>query len=216
MTGLGESSDEGIILLFAREPRRGRVKTRLIPVLGEEGALDLYLQLLARQIAVLQASAPCPWELWVAGDLAHPALAAFEGPRRRQEGADLGERMAAAASHALREHPFVILIGGDCPTLDGDYLSRAAAALARGREIVLGPAEDGGYVLIGLRRRRPLLFQGIDWGSAQVLAQTLARARELGEDALLLSALRDIDRPEDLAALAPLGIFPRLSRPLSV
>ena len=197
------------IVLFAREPVAGKVKTRLIPTLGAEGARDLYLQLLRRQIAVLAQEPPCPAELWVEGDPAHPAFAGFPGALRRQRGADLGERMRRAADDVLARHGAVVIIGSDCPQLDRDYLCAALTALAQGEDAVLGPAHDGGYVLIGLRRRAPAVFAGVEWGSSRVLEQTLARLRGEGLRHRLLDTLADVDRPEDLALLASCGIQPR-------
>lgn len=205
---------EGLIFLFAREPQAGRVKTRLVPVLGEEGALDLYQQLLARQIGVLEISGLCPAELWVDGDPQAAAFAGFSGLRHRQQGGGLGERMRFAAAQGLGRNAFVILIGSDCPGLDAGYLAQAARALASGEELVIGPAEDGGYVLLGLRRCEPALFEDIEWGGERVLAQTLEKARKAGMEPVLLPPLADIDRPADLPWLAPFGIFPRISRPL--
>lgn len=186
------------IALFAREPVPGKVKTRLIPALGANKALAVYEQLLRRQISVLQNQNLCRNSLWVEGDpratvFQQSGLALF-----RQEGADLGQRMYHASVTILREETAIILIGSDCPDLDESYLAQALQALYSGIKVVIGPATDGGYVLLGLRQTAPTLFAGVDWGSAQVLQQTLDRVRGLDLDYRLLTPLNDIDRPEDL------------------
>lgn len=120
-----------------------------------------------------------------------------------QQGADLGERMAHAFAQAFeRGFQRVVLVGADCPSLDVAVLARAFQALGR-HELVLGPAGDGGYYLIGLNRPCPALFSGIAWGSHQVLAQTLAAAARAALVTALLERLPDVDRPADLAALPP-------------
>jgi rSAM/selenodomain-associated transferase 1 len=191
------------LLQFAREPVLGKVKTRMQPVLDAAGACELHIALLTHTARQLAGVTHCERELWVAGDPAHPALvhaaALGEAAMRRQRGADLGERMCHALDAALADAQRVVLVGSDCPGLDAAYLEAAFAALATA-EVVLGPALDGGYVLIGVRRVDARLFNGVDWGTGAVLAQTLARVDSLGWRAALLEPRRDIDRPEDLAA----------------
>ena len=121
---------------------------------------------------------------------------------REQGDGDLGARMERATREAFAEGAgAVVLIGGDCPQLTATTLGVAFAAL-REKEIVLGPAADGGYYLIGLRRARPELFRGIAWSTDAVLAQTLAAARDSTVECHLLDRLRDVDEPDDLAAWA--------------
>ena len=191
------------LLQFAREPVPGRVKTRMQPVLDAVGACELHIALLTHTARQLAGVARCQRELWVAGDPAHPALvhAATLGDAgvRRQRGKDLGERMGHALETALADAQQVVLVGSDCPGLDAAYVDAAFAALGSA-DVVLGPALDGGYVLIGVRRVDARLFQGVDWSTGAVLAQTLARIDALGWQAALLEPRRDIDRPEDLAA----------------
>jgi len=191
------------LLQFAREPVPGRVKTRLQPVLDAAGACELHSALLTHTARQLATVARCERELWVAGDPSHPVLvhaAALGGAAvRRQQGADLGERMQHALATALVGSARVVLVGSDCPGLDDAYVEAAFAALATA-DVVLGPALDGGYVLIGVRRVDALLFRDVDWSTSAVLAQTLARVDALGWRAALLEPRRDIDRPEDLAA----------------
>lgn len=186
------------IALFAREPVAGKVKTRLIPTLGSTGALVLFERLLQRQVDVLCRQRFCRSSLWVDGDVGAPVFRSSGLPLFRQQGADLGQRMQHAARSILSEDDVVILIGSDCPDLDEDYLEHALQAMYSGVDVVIGPAVDGGYVLLGLRQSDPVLFAGVEWGSPRVLQQTIERIRSLDLDYLLLHPLSDIDRPEDL------------------
>jgi rSAM/selenodomain-associated transferase 1 len=125
---------------------------------------------------------------------------------RSQSGADLGARMAAAfTAHAGP----LLLIGTDCPALQAAHLAAAASALLddRDNDAVFIPVEDGGYVLVGLRRPQARLFEAIDWGSERVMAQTRQRMSELGLRWAELPTLWDVDRPADLLRLATLEDF---------
>lgn len=174
------------VIVFAREPRAGRVKTRLIPLLGEQGAARLHARLVERAIGTARAAGLGEVKLaWA----------------RRQRGADLGERMHHAFARDLRRARRVILIGSDCPVLRARDLVRAARWLAGGADAVFAPAEDGGYALIGLRRLSPRLFEGIQWGGAQVMAQTRVRLAALGWRWRELPEVWDVDRPEDVERL---------------
>jgi uncharacterized protein len=203
-----ESHPGGTLIVFAREPIPGAVKTRLIPGLGPEGAAQLYERLLG--IALRAASAtPCARrQLWCAGapaDGGHCArLAAEHGlDWYPQCEGDLGIRMDRALTQALAKTDRAVLIGSDCPDYDSAYLSAAFEALDD-RDAVLGPAADGGYVLIGLRRPAPELFAGIPWSSAAVLDATRAALARIGLAWAELPTLRDLDRPEDLAGFVDL------------
>jgi uncharacterized protein len=197
------------ILIFAKAPVPGRVKTRLIPALGAEGAAALARDMLARTVEEALASG---LEAELVGD---PDPAAwYEGPALRlsaQGDGDLGARLARAVRRCLADGARPVLIGSDCPALDRRRLAAAAAALET-HEAVLHPAEDGGYVLLGLARFDRLLFERIPWSSASVAAETIARIRRLGWSLHLGETLRDVDEPEDLA---PLHRHPRAGFPLS-
>jgi hypothetical protein len=114
-----------------------------------------------------------------------------------QVGGDLGERMAAA----LARHCPAVLVGCDCPVLSSAHLQAAAQALASGAGVVLTPAEDGGYVLVGVNAPQPGLFAGMTWGHERVMAETRARVAALGLRCVELETLWDLDRPEDLLRL---------------
>jgi glycosyltransferase A (GT-A) superfamily protein (DUF2064 family) len=174
------------VLVFAREARPGRVKTRLIPLLGAHGAARLHARLVARALATARDARLGEVTLW---------------STRRQRGADLGARMRHAFERGLRRAPRVIVMGADAPALRAAHLRRAARWLAGGADAVFAPAEDGGYALIGLRRVSPRLFDGIEWGGARVMAQTRARLAALGWRWRELPEVWDVDRPADVARL---------------
>lgn len=195
------------LLVFAKAPVRGRVKTRLQPVLDETAALHLHKKLIAYTWQRLSRQAILPAQLW-ASEPGHERFFLDLCTAQQlhvQAGDDLGERMRLAAGLALTDATMVLIVGADCPSVDPDYLAEALQKLSSGAQVVLGPAEDGGYVLVGLRE--PVvadMFEGIDWGSDQVLQQTRDRLRKAGVDWQELSPRWDVDRPEDLAGLAQL------------
>jgi hypothetical protein len=195
------------ILLFAKAPVPGRAKTRLIPALGALGAARLQEQLLratvARLATGLDRSIGTRLELWCAPDTAHPLFqelaATYALELHVQSDGDLGDRLLAGCTHALRRADSAVLIGSDCPDLGPAQLAQAVAALqAPGLDAVLGPAVDGGYVLLGLRRAESALFTDMPWGGDRVAEITRERMAALGWRWRELPALRDVDRPEDL------------------
>lgn len=192
----------GLLLVqFARAPREGSVKTRMTPHLSAAGARDLHCELVDWTCRTLLASGLGDVEIHVAGDTGQPL---FECCRALgaaaivpQQGADLGERMYHAMRGGLARYGTVILVGSDCPGIDGAYLRRAVFALDEA-PLVLGPAIDGGYVMIGARSIEPGLFRDIPWGTGEVYARTRAALGRSGARWAELPALADIDRPEDL------------------
>lgn len=190
--------------MFARAPLAGRVKTRLMPRLGAEGAARLHARLI-RHAVHLALEARCgPVELHVT--VPHRFFPTLGINIRRQRGRDLGERMHHALRDALRTHRQAIIIGADAPALTSADLRRARRLL-HSTDLVLAPAEDGGYALIGARRVSLRIFTDVRWGSDAVLAQTLRNASRIGLRYRLLRTVWDVDRPEDLDRLR--------SRPLS-
>ena len=192
------------LLIFTRAPYPGQVKTRLAPLLGAAGAAALQISLLKRVLATAMSGRRIPTQLWYAGP-PHPLLQSlahrYRIALRRQQGEDLGIRMAQACGTVLRHHRAVLLVGSDCPRLRKQDLENAVAALENGSDVVLGPAWDGGYYLLGLRCFRLPLFRDVPWGDARVLAFSLRRCRLMGLRVWLLPRRRDIDRPVDLAHL---------------
>lgn len=197
-------SAEECLILFTRYPEPGKTKTRLIPLLGAEGAATLQRQMTEQKLAEvnqLLTFYPLSVEVHFAGgneQLMQEWLGLNWVYRRQSEG-DIGDRMASAfqASFAAGMNT-VVLIGTDCPELNAPLLAEAFQLL-RQHNLVLGPALDGGYYLIGLRGLIPELFTGIPWSTAEVLQQTLSIAQRLGLAVAKLPLLSDIDRPEDLS-----------------
>jgi len=206
------------IAVFARRPLEGRVKTRLTPALSPRLAVALYQGMLRDALnAAETCGADERWLFWA--EATGPSFAPRGWREAIQSDGDLGERLEHAFDTMLTPHSRAVIIGADCPLLDGAKLWKAFAALDR-VDVVLGPATDGGYTLIGLRKPAPDLFRGVDWSTDAVLAQTLAGARTLGLRVETLAALDDLDTPDDLArlvatlAFAPASIAPNTWRAL--
>jgi rSAM/selenodomain-associated transferase 1 len=189
---MSEAANPPSIVIFARWPQAGKVKTRLAGIYGDAGAARVYRRLLDHTLAAAKASG-LPVELRVTG----ASCAQFEeefGPGLAvtdQGIGDLGARMA-------RVEPPALVIGSDLPALTPELLLEAAALLET-HEVVIGPARDGGYWLIGLREASPWLFEDMAWSTPQVLAETLVRLEARGLTPALLPELADIDEPGDLA-----------------
>lgn len=186
------------LLLFAKRPRLGRVKTRLVPALGPERTLALYRAFVLDQIAFLRSCADiCRSEIYLDGawpaDFGAPPGA--DGPRPRLQGAgDLGRRLLRAFERTAAEGtPATVVIGADAPTLPRSRVLRAFELLEAGAEAVVAPALDGGYVLLGASRPLPELFHGVPWGGEDVLRTTLARVRSGRIDLRLLDPWYDVD-----------------------
>jgi len=206
-------------VVFARAPGPGAAKTRLIPLLGADGAAALHSLLLDRSLATALASAVGRVELWCAPSAQHPLFTAclqrhgIDGVT--QCDGDLGARMQHATATTLATHRRVLLIGTDCPALTATDLCAAVRALEDNHDAVLIPAEDGGYVLLGLNNWDGRLFTGIEWGSDQVLAATRARLSALNWRWHELPPSWDVDRPQDFARLCASGLMPDLERVLA-
>jgi uncharacterized protein len=193
------------VLVFAKAPDPGAVKTRLVPALGEGGAAVLAARFARRTLDTATRAAVGPVVLLCAPDTAHPF---FEVCRRRhpvalapQGEGDLGARMHRAFAETLATSTGAILVGTDTPDLNADDLVEAAEALRGGVDVVLGPAEDGGYWLIGLGTPVPALFEAMPWSTDAVLRATRERIAALGLQRHELAVRADIDRPADLAWL---------------
>ncbi len=199
------SAADTAVIVFAKAPRPGEVKTRLIPLLGAEGAAALHARLVKHTLDTIRAVSLKPVELHCAPGTDDPfftyCLGHYDVVLRAQIGADLGARMQAAFVRTLSRHARVLLIGSDCPALTARHLRQADRALHDGANAVFVPCEDGGYALIGLRRVDARLFDDIVWGGDGVMAETRARLRQLGWNWRELETLWDVDRPEDYARL---------------
>jgi hypothetical protein len=200
-------ADDAVILVFAKAPMPGEVKTRMIPAMGAEGAAMLHAAL-AERVLQTAHSTGADVVLCAAPDATHPFFEdcadEFDVALAEQTpDADLGLRMLHALDEALAEWDRAILIGADCPAFTKKHLAAAMAQLAD-HDVVLTPADDGGYVLVGARRTAPGMFDNIDWGTDQVLDQ---QRRALGKAELdwhEMETLWDVDRPGDLARLKTL------------
>lgn len=191
------------IVIFAKAPVPGSVKTRLVPALGEIGAARLAHKMLLATVAEAEAArlaipelcaTPHPYDAdW------KPFLPAAEIRYTDQGEGDLGERLARAARRVTLLGENILLIGADCPALDRHRLRAAAEALLD-HDAVIHPTLDGGYALLGLKRFDPSLFSGIAWGGPAVAADTIARIGALGWSLSVGETLRDIDEPADLEA----------------
>lgn len=199
-----------VIAVFAKAPRPGEVKTRLIPLLGAHGACALHRRLVSHSLSIARAAAFGAVELWCTADARDPVLrqyAAQEGASLLDQGqGTLGERMDSAFQAILARAARCILIGSDCASLTAQDLADANAALADpGCDAVFTPAEDGGYVLVGLSQPQPAIFADINWGSGAVMQQTRGRLREQSLSWRELPARWDVDRPEDYERLVRLN-----------
>ncbi|HBL12464.1 MAG TPA: hypothetical protein DD379_13865 [Cyanobacteria bacterium UBA11162] len=191
------------LIIFTRYPEPGKTKTRLIPVLGTEAAATLQRQMTENTLAQarkLQHYCSTHLEVYFSGgnqELMQSWLGSDIIYHQQCEG-DLGMRIVSAFDQCFTVGMTrVVIIGTDCPDLDNQVMVKAFQLLEY-HDLVLGPAEDGGYYLIGLRQLIPELFVGIDWGTSQVRQQTVEIAEKLQLAIAYLPLLRDIDRPEDL------------------
>jgi rSAM/selenodomain-associated transferase 1 len=189
------------VAILAKAPVPGFSKTRLIPSIGAHAAAVLQERLTERTVATALAAAVGPVTLWCAPDPSHLSFRELTTRHKvtlkRQPDGDLGARMLAVMTGAGP----TLVIGTDCPALTADLLCAAADALHGGADVVLIPAEDGGYVLIGARTAQPGLFSNIAWSTATVLAETRAHISKLGLKSIELPTLWDIDTESDLARL---------------
>jgi len=191
---------EQLLQVFAKAPVAGHVKTRLIGDIGAQDACTLYLELLQQTLQLADHHA-AKVQLYCAPDEQHDF---FQCSAQRyslelcsQVGDDLGDKMLSALKDGLETHSKVVLIGSDCPVLTSSYLSEAFNALET-TDVVLGPAEDGGFVLIGCCLTQLGMFNGVHWGNSNVLEYTLNALNNVGLDYQLLTTLWDVDRLDDL------------------
>jgi len=191
------------IILFAKDPVCGRVKTRLASLLDAETTLKLYLHFLTAGLSLLESAQRADRFIAVAPPLtseyfkSNPRLEAFA--IFTQEGDDLGRRMRNAFVQCFEEgYERVVIVGADSPSLPVEYVQRA---LDSEEALTLGPAIDGGYYLIGMGPRQVEIFDNVHWGTGSVLADTGANARREGVEVELLPVWYDVDRPDDLRFL---------------
>lgn len=189
------------ILVFSKAPVVGQVNTRLVPYITAEQAASLHEELTHDRLRMCTTADLCDVELWCSPDTRHPFF--FDCRQRygvqlqTQNGNDLGERMSAALQKMLGRYKKVIIIGTDAPALDIDTIDAVVNQLEHS-DIVLVPAEDGGYVLLGASKHHQDLLVDVPWGTEGVLASTVRNIERLGLSYSLLGECWDVDRPEDL------------------
>ncbi|MDO8463909.1 MAG: TIGR04282 family arsenosugar biosynthesis glycosyltransferase [Gallionella sp.] len=192
------------IIIFAKAPLPGFAKTRLIPALGQDGAARLARRMLHGTLSSAVGAMVGSVELCVTPDIASPAWVGVDIPQgvevSAQGDGDLGARLARAAQRGLEHGEPVILIGTDCIEMSVTLL-RSATATLKHKNAVIHPAADGGYVLLGLARFHPLLFEGMAWSTDRVAAETVGRIGQLGWSLEVGSPLHDIDEPADLVRI---------------
>lgn len=197
-------------MVFAKAPIAGEVKTRLLSSMDAQETTALYERLIWHSLNTAVRSNVGPVELWCAPSTDHPFFKDCAGRFRielhPQTEGDLGRRMADAFQKALKKADAALLMGADCPSLSPDDLKEAARYLSQGNQAVIGPAEDGGYVVIGLQQYEPSLFEGISWGTGAVLEETRQRLGRLGWNWHELPEKWDVDRPEDVERLRRDGL----------
>lgn len=184
------------LIVFVKNPVVGKVKTRLAATMGDQRALDIYLELLEKTRCTL-SSLSCTLYIYYsdfvddADDWTTPPFL-----KRLQQGSDLGARMHHALRECLLSHPKAVLVGSDIPELQEIHIQEAFLALDN-CDYVLGPAMDGGYYLVGMKSPETTIFQDISWSTPMVLEQTLQHIRTAGQQVQLLSVLSDIDTAAD-------------------
>jgi rSAM/selenodomain-associated transferase 1 len=195
------------VAVFARPPVPGQAKTRLIGELTPQQAADLHQACLQDTLRLAESVKDVQRWLFLAPGKARPASRGFLRWRargwqiRRQRGANLGARLANGCRQVFAHGASrLVIIGTDSPWMGAERIREAIAALEK-RDVVLGPAEDGGYYLLGVRKFLPRMFRGIDWGTSRVLRQTLERLKASGASVALLQRDFDLDRAEDIYRL---------------
>lgn len=193
--------DDTVILLYAKAPVEGSVNTRLIPDIGVQAATKLQHDLIHQRLSMLTQANLCAVTLMCAPTIQHACFVQCEQQYPislyQQTGSDLGERMHNGIQLALRQYKYCIVIGTDAPALNAAIIKQAIDVLRTNTDVVFVPAEDGGYVLVGLQHPTDFLFQQISWGSEKVMQQSrdkLALHKVSYEE---LASCWDIDRLED-------------------
>jgi uncharacterized protein len=192
-------NSENLLILLTKMPEAGKVKSRLSSEIGPEKAAEVYAQLLRNTLAQMKATNSAK-TIALEGNEALFTEAFGQWTIWPQEGNDLGKRMQLAFERAFQiAYKRVVLIGGDCPEMSAKFLESAFEKL-NDNDLVLGPSQDGGYYLIGLKKTEPRLFENMQWSHDKVFELSIARAAEQNLKVALLPMLRDIDHLADLNA----------------
>lgn len=194
------ANNKTVLLLLTRSPVKGKVKTRLIPCLGEDGATVAHKELVLNTLNTLDNCDFVDKKVWLKGERSvFDSCFSTSFFISEQKSNDLGENMLEAAKQALIDYQHVIIIGSDCPDLSTHDIQQARKDLNNGDDLVLGPAEDGGYYLIGFSQLYSELFSGIEWGTEKVFNTTLQKAKDLSLGVSTLTMHYDVDTAEDYA-----------------
>jgi len=200
-----EKNNTTCCLIFTRNPEPGKTKTRLMPEVGINGAYEIHLQLLKFTLALTAKISDIEFQLHYTSHFNNQLLLKLAKKNNLtthlQTGNDLGERMYYASLECLKNYSYCIIIGTDCPDISKQYLLDAKHYLNFGYDAVIGPAQDGGYVLIGMKNANKKIFENITWGKNNVLIDTLNNFEKLNFKYKKLSTLHDIDTKEDLKYL---------------
>lgn len=187
---------DGILIIFIKNPVKGEVKSRLAETLGEEKALNIYLQLLLHTRIVSQAVNVRRWLYYSAYVDTEDDWPKGHFEKKLQAKGNLGFKMESAFREAFLQSPKVVIIGSDCPEIDSGVIQSAFEELDD-YPFVIGPATDGGYYLLGMREFQPSLFRNKPWSTSKILDETLETIQPLGK-VFLLPELSDLDTEEDL------------------
>jgi hypothetical protein len=189
------------LIIFTKSPVLGEVKTRLQPDYSPEQSLFVHKKLISHTLELTKSLKNIDVELCCAPDRNTSYFLSCENnypiTLNNQQGDDLGERMAFSMSVSLQTYEKVVVIGTDCPDINEDYINQAFAAL-NSNDVVIGPAMDGGYVLLGLKKFSIEIFNNISWSTDKVLSQTKKNLKNLSLEYNELDVMHDLDRPEDL------------------
>lgn len=200
-----KSIPQNLLIIFAKPPVAGHAKTRLIPALGEKGAADLHARLIRHTLECTINPQEWQTQLWAASSVDNKYFMELGTQHKisvhQQRGGNLGERMYHALSQSLSRFNKVVLIGTDCPTMDKASIVKAINSLDK-HEVVINPAEDGGYVLIAARKILPVVFNNVEWGSGKVMQKTQENLNLSGLLWVLGALHWDVDTPQDLTRLA--------------
>ena len=189
-------------IVFSKAPIEGKVKSRLIPDLGQKQATLIYIELLQHVLSNVFKWEKSDIQLWCSPDTQHgffqECVDVWQVDLFQQQGADLGERMYHAMHSALKTHQQVFIVGGDCPSLNAKDFELASQKLENDVSVVIAPAEDGGYVMMALNKITPEIFEQIEWGTAKVMAQTRQQLTKSQLSWFELPLHWDVDYPEDV------------------
>ena len=191
------------LIVFAKPPIAGLAKTRLIPALGEDGAADYHKKLLHHTLKNVICEEKWDTHLWCSENTKHDFFQfcekEFSLVLQQQIDGDLGSKMAHAIEQMLKDYEKVCIIGSDCPLINVQKIQDVFNCLKKNDDVVITPAEDGGYVQLAVKRQlQPAIFAGIRWGGADVFQTTLHNISRLGLNPVIQSTLWDIDEPEDM------------------